>query len=160
MAQHITSGIEILSTARPIGEATVHGRMVKQPAGAAPSRQPTGFPSPATDHLEDVIDPVGWIVRHPGASFWFVVEGDGLKGQGILDGDLIVVDRAGTLRSGRVAVCVHDGMFLLKLVKRDSTGRPWLFSDSPESRERPIPFNEGTIVEGVIAGVVRRCPIG
>jgi len=30
---------------------------------------PAGFPSPPADDLEDQIDPIAWIVRHPSATF-------------------------------------------------------------------------------------------
>ena len=29
-----------------------------------------GFPSPAADELEDEIDPISWVVRHPSSTFW------------------------------------------------------------------------------------------
>ncbi len=35
-----------------------------------------GFPSPAGDDLEDEIDPMAWVVRHPASTFWWRVEGD------------------------------------------------------------------------------------
>jgi hypothetical protein len=38
-----------------------------------------GFPSPAADDLEDELDPISWVVRHPSSTFWWRVEGeDGL----------------------------------------------------------------------------------
>lgn len=57
-----------------------------------------GFPSPAGDDLEDEVDPIAWIVRHPSSTFWWRVEGDCLWDVGIRDGDLIAVDRAGKKR--------------------------------------------------------------
>jgi len=35
-----------------------------------------GFPSPAGDDLEDEIDPISWVVRRPGSTFWYRAEGD------------------------------------------------------------------------------------
>jgi DNA polymerase V len=32
-----------------------------------------GFPSPAGDELEDEIDPIAWVVRHPASTFWWRV---------------------------------------------------------------------------------------
>lgn len=54
-----------------------------------------GFPSPAGDDLEDEIDPIGWVVRRPGSTFWYRAEGDCLADIGIMDGDLIAFDRSG-----------------------------------------------------------------
>lgn len=119
---------------------------------------PAGFPSPAADDLEDEIDPIGWIVRHPSATFWWRVSGDSLVDEGIHDGDLIAVDRAGKKRIGRVVLAVVDGAVTLKkLAKRD--GRYWL---DPKSKGRdftPILVTETTEIWGVVAGIVRRYPV-
>ncbi|GLC62958.1 hypothetical protein PLESTB_001965000 [Pleodorina starrii] len=81
---------------------------------------PAGFPSPAADDLEDTIDPIKWVVRHEHATFWWRVSGDSLEAEGILDGDLIAVDRAGKRRHGRIVVAVVDGAITVKkLAKRD-----------------------------------------
>ena len=40
------------------------------------TRASAGFPSPAADDLEDEIDPIAWVVRHPTSTFWWRVEGD------------------------------------------------------------------------------------
>ncbi|WP_395517445.1 LexA family protein [Pseudorhizobium flavum] len=116
---------------------------------------PAGFPSPAADDLEDEIDPIAWIVRHPSATFWWRVCGDSLLDEGIQDGDLIAVDRAGKKRVGRIVLALVDGSITVKkLARRD--GRYWL---DPKSRGRefiPIPVTDSTEIWGVVAGVVRR----
>jgi DNA polymerase V len=50
------------------------------------TRVSAGFPSPAGDDLEDEIDPIAWVVRHPTSTFWWRVEGDCLWDAGIRDG--------------------------------------------------------------------------
>ncbi|MEP9374965.1 S24 family peptidase [Mesorhizobium sp. KR1-2] len=93
---------------------------------------PAGFPSPAADDHEDEIDPIGWLVRHPSATFWWRVSGESLVDEGIHDGDLIAVDRAGKKRVGRIVLAVVDGAVTVKkLAKRE--GRYWL---DPKSRGR------------------------
>lgn len=75
--------------------------------------------------------------------------------EGIHDGDLIAVDRAGKKRVGRIVLAVVDGnVTVKKLAKRD--GRYWL---DPKSKGRdftPILVTESTEIWGVVAGVVRR----
>jgi DNA polymerase V len=116
---------------------------------------PAGFPSPTADHEEDEIDPIAWVVRHPSATFWWRVSGESLMDEGIHDGDLIAVDRAGKKRVGRIVLAVVDGnVTVKKLAKRD--GRYWL---DPKSKGRdftPILVTESTEIWGVVAGVVRR----
>lgn len=116
---------------------------------------PAGFPSPTADHEEDEIDPIEWIVRHPAATFWWRVSGDSLEDEGIHDGDLIAVDRAGKKRVGRIVLAVVDGAVTVKkLAKRD--GRYWLDPKSKSGNYAPILMTESTEIWGVVAGVVRR----
>ena len=96
---------------------------------------PAGFPSPAADDLEDTVDPFKWVVRHEHATFWWRVSGDSLEAEGILDGDLIAVDRAGRRRSGRIVLAVVDGQITVKKLAR-------AFLQNPESWD----FHRGLLV--------------
>ena len=118
----------------------------------------TGFPSPAGDDLEDEIDPIAWVVRRPGSTFWYRAEGDCLADVGIVDGDLIAFDRSGKKRLGRVMLFVVDGAFTAKVLnKRD--GQYWLDPANRNGGYKPIPYREDMDCHGVLAGVVRRCGI-
>ena len=77
-----------------------------------------GFPSPADDYIESRIDLNDVLIRHPSSTFFLRVSGDSMRGAGILDGDLLVVDRAIEPRAGRVVVAVLEGAFTLKYLNR------------------------------------------
>jgi DNA polymerase V len=120
---------------------------------------PAGFPSPAADDLEDEIDPIAWVVRHPSATFWWRVSGESLVDEGIHDGDLIAVDRAGKRRVGRIVLALVDGEITVKkLAKRE--GRLWLDPKSKGREFAPILVTESTEIWGVVAGIVRRYEVG
>ncbi|MBD8556928.1 peptidase S24 [Rhizobium sp. CFBP 8762] len=119
---------------------------------------PAGFPSPAADDLEDSIDPIAWVVRRESSTFWWRVSGESLQHEGILDGDIIAVDRAGKKAPGRIVLAVVDGgVTIKKLARRD--GRLWLDPSSDNPAYKPILVTETTEFWGVVAGVVRRYPI-
>ena len=117
-----------------------------------------GFPSPAGDDLEDEIDPIAWVVRRPGSTFWYRAEGDCLADAGILDGDLIAFDRSGKKRLGRVMLFVVDGAFTAKILNKRS-GKYWLDPANAKGGYTPIPYREDMDCHGVLAGVVQRCGI-
>lgn len=118
-------------------------------------RVSAGFPSPAGDDLEDEVDPIAWVVRHPSSTFWWRVEGDCLWDVGIRDGDLIAVDRAGKRRLGRAVLAVVDGAVTAKILrKRD--GRFYLAPANSKDTFPDIELTEDSEIWGVIAGVVRR----
>lgn len=99
-----------------------------------------------------------WVVRHEHATFWWRVSGDSLEAEGILDGDLIAVDRAGRRRSGRIVLAVVDGQITVKkLAKRE--GRWFLDPRARSDGYTSIPVTETTEIWGVVAGVVRRLPV-
>ncbi|MDB2439566.1 hypothetical protein N9W89_12715 [Hellea sp.] len=117
-----------------------------------------GFPSPAGDDLEDEIDPIAWVVRRPGSTFWYRAEGDCLADLGIMDGDLIAFDRSGKSRLGRVMLFVVDGAFTAKVLSKRG-GRYWLDPANKNGEYKPVPYTDDMECHGVLAGVVRRCGI-
>ena len=122
-------------------------------------RASAGFPSPAGDDLEEEIDPVAYVVRHPASTFWWQVEGDCLWDVGIRDGDLIAVDRAGKRRLGRAVLAVVEGAMTAKILRK--RGERYYLAGA--NGQAPVPEIELTAdheVWGVIAGVVRRYDLG
>ena len=53
-----------------------------------------GFPSPAADHAGERINLAREMTPHPETTFYAHVEGDSMRDAGILDGDIVVVDRS------------------------------------------------------------------
>ena len=53
-----------------------------------------GFPSPATDYVEDDIDLNASLIKNVPSTFLIRVQGKSMNGIGIHDGDLLVVDRS------------------------------------------------------------------
>ena len=117
-----------------------------------------GFPSPAADDQEDTVDPFAWVVRHESATFWWRVSGDSLVDEGIFDGDLIAVDRAGKARPGRIVLAVVEGGVTVKVIERRD-GELWLMPRSRKHNYPPIRMTEDCEIWGVVAGVVRRYPV-
>ena len=78
-----------------------------------------GFPSPADDFLEGSLDLNSLVIRHPEATFFARVEGDSMKDEGIVEGDILVVDKSIEPYDGCLAVAVVDGEFTLKRVRKE-----------------------------------------
>jgi len=123
-------------------------RIVSTPVSA-------GFPSPAGDDLEDEIDPMAWVVRHPTSTFWWRVEGDCLWDAGIRDGDIIAVDRAGKRRIGRAVLAVVEGAVTAKILRKRGD-RYYLAPANSQEQFPDVELTEDSEIWGVIAGVVRR----
>ena len=133
---------------KPVHMPSQSVRIVSTPVSA-------GFPSPAGDDLEDEIDPMAWVVRHPSSTFWWRVEGDCLWGAGIRDGDIIAVDRAGKRRIGRAVLAVVDGAVTAKILRKRGD-RYYLAPANSQEQFPDVELTEDSEIWGVIAGVVRR----
>jgi len=76
-----------------------------------------GFPSPADDFPYSSLDISKELVRNPQSTFFARVSGDSMSGDGIADGDILVVDKSVEPYEGCTAVCFIDGEFTLKHIE-------------------------------------------
>jgi DNA polymerase V len=83
-----------------------------------PTPIPAGFPSPADDYAETRIDLNLELIPRPLSTFFMRVRGDAMAGDGILDGDLLVIDRSVRARAGLVVVATHGGSFVVRRLQR------------------------------------------
>jgi DNA polymerase V len=73
-----------------------------------------GFPSPAEDHQIERIDLMSQLIKHPQATFMLRVSGESMRDAGILDGSVVLVDKAIQPESGHTVIAVVDGEFTCK----------------------------------------------
>ncbi|WP_125925555.1 translesion error-prone DNA polymerase V autoproteolytic subunit [Halomonas aestuarii] len=140
----------------------VIGRAVPVPGDAAQPlmgcRVRAGFPSPADDHLDVEIDLHAHVVRRPAATYFVRAEGDSMLGDGIHDGDLLVVDRSLEPLPGRVVVIAVDGEPTVKRLARRGE-QTFLMASNP--RFAPIPLaGRECEVWGVVTHVLHALPGG
>jgi DNA polymerase V len=113
-----------------------------------------GFPSPAEDFVDGVLD-LNDLIEHPAATFIVRVTGQSMTGAGIFDGDLLIVDRSITPRAGQIVVAVQQGDMVVKWLKRRK-GAWWLLPDAPDHPEfQATPMLEGSEIWGVVKNVIR-----
>lgn len=113
-----------------------------------------GFPSPADDFLEDSLDLNSLVIKHPEATFFARVEGDSMKGEGIEEGDLLVVDKSIQPYDGCLAVAYIDGEFTLKRVRMEPD-RILLIPANPKYKTIEITPDNEFAVWGVVKWVLK-----
>lgn len=64
-----------------------------------------GFPSPAQDYIRESIDLNRTLIKHPASTFYAKVVGDSMSGEGITEGDILIIDRSIEAEHGDLAVC-------------------------------------------------------
>ena len=117
---------------------------------------PAGFPAPADDFVERHLSLDDHLIRHPESTFLVRVGGDALAAEGIHDGDLLVVDRAGPATTGSIVVAVVDGAFALGRLVRDAEGRRVVQSAHPAPPDRPPGDGQDPILWGVVRWAIHR----
>jgi len=111
-----------------------------------------GFPSPAEDHLEDIIDLNQQLIRNKEATFFGRAEGDSMIGAGIGNGDLLVIDKSLRPKNDNIAVCFLDGEFTVKRIKIEKD-IIWLVAEN----EKYQPIKVTSENDFVIWGIVTHC---
>lgn len=136
-----------------IGPASRAGQAVRLPLFA--SRVPAGFPSPAEDYAEGHLDLNEYLVEHEAATFYVRVQGHSMSGAGILDGDVIAVDRALEARHGDIVLAVIDNELTVKELYR-LNGQVRLLPHHPDYAPIEIKPGQELTIWGVVKGVVRK----
>ena len=114
-----------------------------------------GFPSPADDYVELSLDLNKHLIKHPAATFYARVKGDSMINAGIHDGDLLVVDRALDIYDNCIAVCIIDGEFTVKRLKKKSN-KILLIPENEEYKAIEISEFNDFEVWGIVAYVIHK----
>jgi DNA polymerase V len=81
-----------------------------------------GFPSPATDYMENKLDLNEHLVKHPAATFIVKASGPSMIEAGISSGDLLIVDRSIVPKNNNIVIAsVFGDLTVKKLHKKGST---------------------------------------
>ncbi len=132
----------------PVSDAAAHAPLYASSPAA-------GFPSPGDDMVESELNIHDLLVTHPYSTFFVRVSGDSMEGAGIFSGDILVVDRSITPRSGVIVVAAVYGELVVKrLGVRD--GQQVLLSE--HDGYQPIYLSEADDchIWGVVTGSVRK----
>lgn len=122
------------------------------------SRISAGFPSPAEDHVEANLSLDELCVRHPASTYFLRVAGDSMTGQGIFDGDTLVVDRSLTPLAGMVVVAIVRGDFTCKQLAFE-LGLPVLKAANPNYPDIRLREGEELEVFGVVTNCIHKLPV-
>ena len=113
-----------------------------------------GFPSPATDYIEEDIDLNTHLIKNVPATFVIRVQGKSMTDVGIYDGDLLVVDKSLKPKNFSTVVAnVHDELVVKNFVK--TKDEQFLTSGSKKIEDKIIINNESDIfIWGVVTYVI------
>lgn len=154
------------SAAHLAAHATVHHLYLLGNAPTEPSLLPlplmltrvaAGFPSPADDYVEQMLDLNEYCVRNAPATFYLRVESDGdsMIDAGIFPGDVLCVDRSLQSQSGDIIIAALDGGFTVKELGFVG-GAPLLIPHNAAYKAQPVSADSDFEIVGVVTAVIRK----
>jgi len=112
-----------------------------------------GFPSPAEEELVDTLSLDNLLIQNPEATFLLKVSGDSMSGAGILPGDMVLVDRGESPKSGDIVIAEVDGEWTMKYLKKRGESIVLLPANP---KFRPIKPKKELKIAGVVTAVLRK----
>ena len=113
-----------------------------------------GFPSPATDYIEEDVDLNVHLIKNVPATFIIRVQGKSMTDVGIYDGDLLVIDRSLKPKNFSTVVAnVYDELVVKSFIQ--SKNEQFLTSGSKNIEDKIIINDEsGVFIWGVVTYVI------
>lgn len=108
-----------------------------------------GFPSPAQDYIDLKIDLNKELIANPSSTFYGRVKGSSMQDAGIVDGDILVIDKSLEPQDGDTAVCYLDGEFTLKYIKIEADA-VWLIPANPKFQPIKVTEDNNFCIWGVV----------
>ncbi len=111
-----------------------------------------GFPSPATDYIEDDVDLNTHLIKNAPATFIIRVQGKSMANVGIYDGDLLIVDRSiNPKNSSTVIANVNEELVVKTFIKGKNNN---YLASGPNKIE--LSENSNIIIWGVVTYVIHK----
>jgi len=114
-----------------------------------------GFPSPADDFKEIRISLDKELVKNKDATFYARVSGDSMIGAGLDDGDLLIIDRSLYAENGKIAVCLIDGEFTVKRIKKEGK-KIYLLPENKKYKPIQLEQENELIIWGIVEYVIKK----
>jgi len=113
-----------------------------------------GFPSPATDYVEDDIDLNSHLIKNIPSTFLIRVQGKSMSNAGIHDGDLLIVDKSLNPKSfSTVVVNINEELVVKTFIKEKE--QSFLTSESKETKDKiNLTDNPEILIWGVVTYVI------
>jgi repressor LexA len=112
-----------------------------------------GFPSPAEEELIDTLSLDELLIQNRDATFLLKVSGDSMSGAGILPGDMVIVDKGQTPKSGDIVIAEVDGQWTMKYLRKRGASVTLLPANQ---KYKPIKPRNELKIAGVVTAVVRK----
>jgi repressor LexA len=116
-----------------------------------------GLPQQAADMQPELLRIDDYLIENPSQTILFPVKGDSMIDLGILEGDMVIIERANTASVGQVVLAIVDNEFTLKVLAQDKDG---YYLEARNGRRNqdypPIRPEQKLEIYGAYVGLIRK----
>lgn len=113
-----------------------------------------GAPQPESQEQPELLTIDDYLVDDPNRTVLCHVRGESMRDAGLLDGDLVVVEKNRPTKPGDIVVAVVDGEMTVKTLRLDKSGTFYLEPANPDFQ--PIRPQGSLEIVGVVTGSIRK----
>lgn len=118
-----------------------------------------GLPQQASDVQPELLRIDDYLIEKPSRTILFPVKGDSMIDLGILEGDMVIIERSNSALPGQVVLAIVDNEFTLKVLARDKEGYYLEARNERQSRDYPSIRPEQKLeIYGLYVGLFRKAP--
>lgn len=112
-----------------------------------------GFPTPAEEELADTISLDEYLIKNKDATFILKISGDSMADAGILEGDMVIVDRSVTPKNGDIVIAEVDNDWTIKYLVKTKTQA---YLKPGNKKYKPIYPESELKIAAVVIAVIRK----
>jgi len=117
-----------------------------------------GFPSPATDYMENKLDLNEYLIKNPAATFIVKANGFSMLNAGIHSGDLLIVDRSLSAKNNNIVIASIFGDLTVKKIKKKNNSL-FLVAANGEYPSIEIKEEMECFIWGVVAYIIHETTV-
>lgn len=113
-----------------------------------------GFPSPAQDYIDKVLDMNEHLIKNETSTFIVKVASLSMLNAGIDIDDELIVDRSLDAKHGDIVIALIDNEFTVKRLIIDEKGQ-WLKAENPDYKNIYLADGQELIIWGVVTHIIK-----
>jgi repressor LexA len=119
-----------------------------------------GLPQQASDVQPELLRIDDYLIENPSQTILFPVKGDSMIDLGILEGDMVIIERSHSASPGQVVLAIVDNEFTLKVLSKDQKGYYLEARNDRRSKDYPpIRPEQKLEIYGFYVGLFRKTRI-
>jgi len=112
-----------------------------------------GFPSPEEEVLSDSLSMDEYLITKPESSFILKISGDSMTGAGIMEGDLVIIEKGRDPQTGDIVIAEVDGDWTMKYIQKKGKE---IVLEAANEKYPDITARTELRIGGVVTAVIRK----